>query len=171
MPFPKTSFLCFAFFAFCALLTTTSCDTRCAYLDCKNSGSCEKGQCYCVDGYEGEQCQTVWADKFIGGFQRVNAVDCNLIFSSDIRQVGLKKLKIRNLGGFTNVNGCTEYEVTATLTSSTSFKVDETFCNNFHITADGIYNETNKKLTINYNCTYHNNTTTETYNCRAVYQY
>lgn len=171
MPFPKIPFLSLTFFTFFALVTTTSCDNRCASLDCKNGSYCEKGQCYCKEGYEGEQCQTMWAEKFLGNFTTVNAADCNLVFSSDITQLELKKLKIRNLGGFIGINNCMDYGVTATLTSSTTFKIDDTFCNNFHITADGVYNETTKKLIVSYNCTYQNTPTTQTYNCQAVYQY
>lgn len=171
MPFPPKKPLWLAFCIISTLFTAISCDNRCAYSDCKNGSSCDKGQCYCKEGYEGEQCQTMWAQKFVGSFTNVNAADCSLVFSSDIAQTELRKLKIRNLGGFIGVNACMEYYVAATLTSSTTFKIDDTFCTNFHITGDGVYNETTRKLIIKYDCTYQNATTTQTYNCAAAYQY
>jgi hypothetical protein len=57
--------------------------------------------------------------------------------------------------------------VTAKLTSSTSFSVDETFCNNFRLTARGDFNETTKKLSVQYNCI----RDSISYTCTAVYQY
>jgi hypothetical protein len=154
-------------FLFTFGLTTSSCDpsASCSNANCRNGADCEKGQCFCTTGYEGVQCQTQWIEKFLGNFTSVNAANCNRVFSSDIIQTDRIKLKISNLGGFVD-NICTEY-VTATLTSSTTFKVDETFCSNFHITAEGNFNESTKKLTVNYTCIKE----TSTYSCTAVYQY
>jgi hypothetical protein len=163
----KKIFPIFAAFAAFFLLTTSSCNDRCAYLECKNGSSCESGKCYCKPYFYGEQCELKYATKFVGSFTTVNAADCNRVFSSDITATSDSTLKIRNLGGFINTTNCTEYWVTAKLKSSTTFKVDETFCTDFHITADGVYNEATRKLTITYNCI-HNGTTD---NCKAVYSY
>jgi hypothetical protein len=163
----RMPFMWLFIFLFSCALVSTSCDNRCANSGCKNGAECYKGECLCAIGYEGVLCETAWAEKFLGNFTTVNAANCAQVFSSDITQTDRLKLKIRNLGGFIGVNGCMDYSVSAKLTSSTSFSVDETFCNNFRLTARGDFNETTKKLSVQYNCI----RDSVSYTCTAVYQY
>lgn len=50
--------------------TLQSCiEDKCVSVVCINEGVCVDGQCSCVYGYEGNTCEIVWTDKFIGGWQ------------------------------------------------------------------------------------------------------
>ncbi len=59
-------------FAFIGLSTTvlyTSCEKdSCLDLKCMNGGACVEGFCRCPSGYEGTECETQVATKFIGRF-------------------------------------------------------------------------------------------------------
>lgn len=57
------------FFALAGAVTFTACQKDpCTGLTCQNGGSCDDGFCRCQTGYEGVQCETKTADKFIGMF-------------------------------------------------------------------------------------------------------
>lgn len=52
-------------FAALVLLGFTSCDP-CNKITCYNAGTCEDGICECSNGYEGEQCNVITANKYVG---------------------------------------------------------------------------------------------------------
>lgn len=57
----------FSFFALATAITITSCEKDpCADLDCKNGGSCSSGYCQCPVGFEGAECETTAASRFVG---------------------------------------------------------------------------------------------------------
>lgn len=59
----------FCFFALAGAVTFTACQKDpCIGLTCQNGGSCDEGFCTCQTGYEGVECQTKMADKFLGAF-------------------------------------------------------------------------------------------------------
>lgn len=67
-------------FAFCAVaistLTISSCEQdSCTTLNCINGGQCTEGVCQCPDGYEGAECETAVADKYVGVYE--GTVRCN----------------------------------------------------------------------------------------------
>lgn len=45
----------------------SSCDP-CKNVDCKNGGTCNKGDCECPTGTEGSFCETVWRDGVLGTY-------------------------------------------------------------------------------------------------------
>lgn len=51
-------------------LTFSSCD-KCKKVECKNGGTCDKGDCKCPTGTEGDFCETAWRDKFIGSYKGI----------------------------------------------------------------------------------------------------
>ncbi|RYD55197.1 MAG: hypothetical protein EOP56_16760 [Sphingobacteriales bacterium] len=68
MNFWKTSLItACAFLGIGSTVLYTSCEKdACLDLKCKNGGSCTDGICRCPSGYEGSECQTAVATKFIG---------------------------------------------------------------------------------------------------------
>ncbi|HET8574265.1 MAG TPA: calcium-binding EGF-like domain-containing protein [Edaphocola sp.] len=53
---------------------------KCDGIVCKNGGSCDDGACKCPLGYEGANCETASANKFIGLFATKD--NCPLVDSS-----------------------------------------------------------------------------------------
>lgn len=53
---------------------------KCDGIVCKNGGSCDDGVCKCPLGYEGANCETASATKFIGTFHVTD--NCPLVDSS-----------------------------------------------------------------------------------------
>ena len=43
-----------------------SCGDPCENVVCGDNGECDFGQCFCVFGYEGDNCETVIRAKFLG---------------------------------------------------------------------------------------------------------
>ena len=144
-----------------------ACADPCKNTNCQHGAECYKGTCICATGYEGSACETEWSQKFVGSFAAVTAADCTKTFPSDILRTDLFHLSIRNLGGYIGTNGCTNYTVVATLKSSTSFTIDDTFCTDFHITARGDYDPATRQLVVHYNCIHGSNTD----NCTVVYPF
>lgn len=49
------------------LVGATGCiEDKCGGIDCWNEGVCVQGQCACLQGYEGDQCELKWHSKFAG---------------------------------------------------------------------------------------------------------
>src|SRR5690606_38981213 len=59
----------FAFLGISSTVLYTSCEKdSCADLKCQNRGTCVEGFCRCPSGYEGTECETEAAEKFLGRF-------------------------------------------------------------------------------------------------------
>ena len=59
----------FAFFGITSTVLYTSCEKdSCLDLKCRNGGACAEGFCRCPVGYEGTECETEVATKFLGRF-------------------------------------------------------------------------------------------------------
>src|SRR4051812_28730932 len=54
--------------AFCAVLYTSCNKDKCKDVTCQNGGTCSDGNCTCVTGYEGTNCETKSRDKFVGTY-------------------------------------------------------------------------------------------------------
>ena len=51
------------------LVTAAGCDRNtCQNVSCPIGQACNSGQCYCSDGFEGADCQTISAQKYIGNY-------------------------------------------------------------------------------------------------------
>ena len=51
--------------AFSAVLYTSCSKDACKDVTCQNGGTCSDGNCTCVTGYEGTNCETASRTKFI----------------------------------------------------------------------------------------------------------
>ncbi|HQE11488.1 MAG TPA: hypothetical protein PLQ78_01940 [Flavipsychrobacter sp.] len=63
----KTVFIsAFSFLGVASTVLYSSCEQdACLSLKCRNGGSCAEGFCRCKTGYEGAECETRAADKFL----------------------------------------------------------------------------------------------------------
>jgi hypothetical protein len=59
--------------AFGLMITTNACRDPCKDVNC-NNGTCEEGTCKCETGWEGDNCDVAWRQKFVGNF-RVSGSD------------------------------------------------------------------------------------------------
>lgn len=58
-----------AFFGIASTVLFTACEEdSCLKLTCRNGGSCADGYCRCPNGFEGSECETKSATKFLGRF-------------------------------------------------------------------------------------------------------
>ncbi|MEM7382615.1 MAG: hypothetical protein AAF361_15700 [Bacteroidota bacterium] len=66
----KTTRILFTLFMLLGTVTYfSSCEKDpCEDVVCQNGGTCDEGTCACVDGYEGTDCSTLSADKFVGTY-------------------------------------------------------------------------------------------------------
>ncbi len=72
----RTLITSFAFFGITGTVLYTSCvKDSCTDLKCKNAGSCADGYCHCPSGYEGAECETKIATRFLGRY--VGTVRCD----------------------------------------------------------------------------------------------
>lgn len=70
-----TNFLIFFFVLLTFSVTNQSCTDPCNDVDCGNNGTCFDGVCICDEGYEGTNCETTSATKYIGTYSAVDI--CN----------------------------------------------------------------------------------------------
>lgn len=54
-------------FALAITIIFTACTDPCKDKDCEN-GYCIEGDCFCSDGYSGENCEISESDKFVGNY-------------------------------------------------------------------------------------------------------
>jgi hypothetical protein len=85
-------------------ITYTACNKdECKDVVCQNGGTCSEGNCTCATGYEGTNCETVSAKKFIGtGAWNVSEPSCGGNYTTTV-STGTKatSIIIANLGNFT----------------------------------------------------------------------
>ena len=67
----KKLFLLPALLLSAALFFAPGCgtDDPCKDVDCGANGTCFEGACICNEGFEGSDCLTPWADKFLGNWK------------------------------------------------------------------------------------------------------
>ena len=63
-------FACSAYFSSCE-------NDPCEDTVCLNAGTCDDGTCTCADGYEGSDCGTLSAEKFVGQYAVSGTCDGN----------------------------------------------------------------------------------------------
>lgn len=115
-----------SFFGFAAVLalTLTSCADACKDVNCNTpNGECVDGDCVCTAGWEGTDCSTTWAGKFV----QANASTADVCtsgtysYTCDIVAVNNTSITIINLGDFNNIAN-----VNATLDSGNSITFNMT---------------------------------------------
>lgn len=52
--------------------TGSSGTDKCKGVVCNNGGTCKDGTCDCVPGYEGNKCEIISRDKYLGTYEGVN---------------------------------------------------------------------------------------------------
>lgn len=115
----------------------------CDNVICLNGGTCNDGQCYCAEGYEGIKCATRWNEKFVGTY--VASDECkpdstafyNVQIVPDL--LSANKMQLINLGTF-----CQGAPLQAIITpEKTSFIIPLQFaCGDQYISGSGNINNT-----------------------------
>ena len=111
----KTIKLFFTLFMLIGTITLfTSCeDDPCSDVICENGGTCVEGTCNCTDGYEGADCSTLSADKFVGTYSVAGICEGNNYnYSVSITKSATEANKIL-IDNFGNLNCIPGYSVEA----------------------------------------------------------
>ncbi|MEX0967925.1 MAG: hypothetical protein WD077_11850 [Bacteroidia bacterium] len=149
----------------------TGCENDpCEDVVCQNGGlATEVGdddcECDCAAGYEGEECATVSADKFVGMFE--GSDDCTgASYPVEITKSGTDEtiIRIENLGEFTCPN---DYNVEASVDGNTLTIAEQTFCTNIY-TLSGSGSIEGNTLTIEYTVSYDDGGTIVTETCEVI---
>lgn len=66
----------YLFFVFCiAVVGYTACiKDHCGDVVCKNGGVCVNGACACPLGYEGDNCEKKWNEKYVGTWHATDSI-------------------------------------------------------------------------------------------------
>ncbi len=135
------------------------------YLNCLNGGTFSSGTCACAAGYEGDSCQTVSRNKFIGNFSATdNCTSAPYSVEIVTSSTGIDKILIKNFGKYLCSGAAPD--VVATVTGSTFTIASQTFCPGNEFTIDegsGTLSTDQITITVSYKTTF---TTQET--CTAV---
>ncbi len=116
----------------------------CKDVVCQNDGVCDDGTCDCTTGYEGDDCSTEWRAKFIASYKSSGTdntggtytdIPTNIATSSS----GVSKIIINITGAFS---------FTATLTSSTTFTVDNQTVSGYTYSGTGTLSGSNIALSL-----------------------
>ncbi|HRP88948.1 MAG TPA: calcium-binding EGF-like domain-containing protein [Edaphocola sp.] len=98
----------FSALATISALSVSSCKVdKCKAIVCANNGNCDKddGSCECPVGFEGERCETVTRDRFIGAYtiDEDGTVSNVARYSASIEAgAQVDQIKIRNFNNQTN---------------------------------------------------------------------
>ena len=130
--------------------TGTNCEEQidCTNTGCENGATCVNGVCVCPDGFTGSNCDVAQSAAFLGTYnveeecQGDPFVEYNYVMTFKSSSQGANHFEIENIFNF-QTKGVTieETKVTATITSDTTFDLEEQFltgnASNFRIRGDG----------------------------------
>ena len=92
------------FMALGTAVTLNSCkdDDPCDGVECLNGGVCNDGNCNCATGFEGTNCGTAMADKFVGTWKYNETCGGFTIvdFTVTISKNGANKIQMSGFGGY-----------------------------------------------------------------------
>lgn len=95
-----------ASFSLTGMLFTSCEEDKCKAIVCANNGVCNSdGSCTCPAGYEGNKCETVTREKFMGAWNIVEdgSLSSPEIYTASIqRGVEIDQVIIRNFNNFSN---------------------------------------------------------------------
>jgi len=142
------------------LIAITGCDKKtCSNVQCTANQTCNSGNCYCRDGYEGANCDVLSATKFIrNGYQWTVSENCQnggggQTYYTSFQQPSSNISEVRfNFLGTYQISG---YIRGATDGSGNNIEIPEQGYDGTNtVYGVGSYNATNKRITINFEYTY-----------------
>jgi hypothetical protein len=138
------NFILFGFLT-CLVSINFSCkDEPCDGVTCQHDGVCNDGTCTCSGCYEGEFCEILQRDKFIGSYAVISDV-CVGTYSMNITQSSTSDCKIV----INNLNNNSSINLVATVSNSNSFTIDnQVLASGQNISGNGTIN--GNVLSINY---------------------
>jgi hypothetical protein len=142
------------FFVFISILTISSCERRnCTNVVCPANQACNSGQCYCMDGLEGVNCETPSYEKYLtlnnGAYENCNTTPPFFTNSVYITWNGnyTNQIQINGLMG----NSC--YDITAIIRTDNNnegnlIEIPEQFCGGSSVSGQGTYDKLNRRLNL-----------------------
>jgi hypothetical protein len=154
------------------LVTISACDKQtCENVTCPSGQGCFNGNCYCPDGYEGADCQTMSYQKYINlfgtAFENCNASPPFITNNVTLQWTGNRPNEVVIFG----LMGGTCSSVTAFIRTDTNnegniLEINEQYCGGSSIYGQGTYDKANRR--INFQLYY--NISGQTYQCNTVVQ-
>ncbi len=145
------------------LLTTISaCDkVTCDNVACPVGQGCNQGRCYCADGYEGTDCNTLSYAKYVDNFRTWNVTESCYSASPNFPSYSAyfthnssnpSELEINNMLG----GQCTVYAYIRTDGSNQGniVEINTQTCGGITISGQGIYDPNYRRVTFNLNYTF-----------------
>jgi hypothetical protein len=134
------------------LFSFSSCETdACKDVTCDNGGTCVEGDCVCLDGFSGVNCETAWATAFISLYDGVD--NCGFQYESEIKAgTTATALTISNAFGVAGT-------ASVTLLTATTIQIPAQTINTYAISGSGTL--VGSVLTIDY--------TIDGDDCKVVY--
>lgn len=161
----KKPFLFLSAAAIALLLSFTACDP-CEDVNCQNGGTCNEGECLCISGYEGVDCETQTSLKYLGTHSATS--ECGTgpqAFTCTVTQdpAAVDGIIFDNFSDLWSSGQVTADPIKATVDGIT-LTVAEQVVDNATITATGIYNGTDFVMTVTFTEAGTSLTCTDTYN-------
>lgn len=147
----------------------------CETVTCLNGGACqeEDGSCMCLDGYEGEFCENLMIQKFLGTYQ-IRYEGCftttanHTVFIEEIENEP-KKVYIYHLGDYDCPGG--EVKLEASISGAEIGIASQTIdCGVIAYTFEGEGSFSGTTLTLNFTVQYESDGFSKTDNCTAIMQ-
>lgn len=145
------------FVALAFLFAISGCDRKnCSDVVCDYGMTCNQGQCYCPDGYEGTDCSTVSANKYVGSYNVNEAcyTGASNFFSYPAYITNgyrINELQVSNLFGMTSAIA---YVYTDASNQGNVIEVPMQSQGGLTFSGQGTFDPINYRITINFNYTY-----------------
>ncbi|MBP7477444.1 MAG: hypothetical protein KA797_02885 [Chitinophagales bacterium] len=152
------------FFLLLALLTLTySCDRgSCGSVQCPQNMACYNGQCSCVPGFEGGNCDIVTAKKYTGIYKVFgNCIAFDYISQINYIEQGPNAANEITITNFLNLG----IDIKGFI-DGTSISIPSQFTTSYDISGSGFYNPNNTQ--IDFKITYYDFTTVKTCDLKYV---
>lgn len=142
--FTISAVLAFTMILSAALIYSSCTKDPCKDVVCQNGGTCDDGSCNCATGYEGTDCSTEWRTKFAASYKTSGTDNTGGTYTDIPTTIsnsssGVTKIVI-------NISGA--FSFTATLTSSTTFTIDNQTVSGFTYSGTGTLSGNNIALSL-----------------------
>jgi hypothetical protein len=146
------------------LITISACERKsCQNVACPVGQNCNNGNCYCIDGYEGTNCNTPSYEKYVDNYRNWNVTESCYSSSPNFpsytaffshNSSNPSELEINNMLG----GQCTIYAYIRTdgTNQGNIIEINQQNCGAYTVSGQGIYDPNYRRITFNLTYGYSN---------------